>query len=153
MIQDRLCPPSGDRTAAVKEPTIATARATIVALLNRRRPVGCWEPGDCGADEAGCVEGRISDPTRVRIGVVIQTFNLFPHLTAVENVVLAPCRVHRYPGTEAQGRPWNCRRCSRRPARCRAGPVLPASHTGSACSFFPCRAKTRLPSVATSQAW
>jgi polar amino acid transport system ATP-binding protein len=31
---------------------------------------------------------------RARIGMVFQSFNLFPHLTALENAMLAPRRVH-----------------------------------------------------------
>ena len=34
---------------------------------------------------------------RREIGMVFQSFNLFPHLTALENIVLAPMRVRRYP--------------------------------------------------------
>jgi polar amino acid transport system ATP-binding protein len=50
----------------------------------------------------------ISDPrvdvdrTRARIGVVFQQFNLFPHLTVLENVTLANRRVHRMPKDEAE---------------------------------------------------
>jgi len=33
-------------------------------------------------------------PVRRRIGMVFQSFNLFPHMTAAENVMLAPRRVH-----------------------------------------------------------
>ena len=33
---------------------------------------------------------------RQEIGMVFQRFNLFPHLTAVENIILAPMRVKRY---------------------------------------------------------
>ncbi|MEM9999329.1 MAG: amino acid ABC transporter ATP-binding protein [Pseudomonadota bacterium] len=32
-------------------------------------------------------------PVRQRIGIVFQSFNLFPHMTALENVLLAPKRV------------------------------------------------------------
>jgi len=32
---------------------------------------------------------------RQRIGMVFQSFNLFPHMTAVENVLLAPRRIRR----------------------------------------------------------
>jgi len=34
---------------------------------------------------------------RLRLGVVFQAFNLFPHLTALENVLLPLREVHRYP--------------------------------------------------------
>lgn len=33
-------------------------------------------------------------PIRRRIGIVFQSFNLFPHMTAADNVMLAPRRVH-----------------------------------------------------------
>jgi polar amino acid transport system ATP-binding protein len=34
------------------------------------------------------------DKVRQRIGIVFQAYNLFPHMTVLENVVLAPVRVH-----------------------------------------------------------
>jgi polar amino acid transport system ATP-binding protein len=39
-------------------------------------------------------------PIRQRIGIVFQSFNLFPHMTAVENVMLAPRRIHHKPSDE-----------------------------------------------------
>ena len=42
------------------------------------------------------------DRIRARIGVVFQQFNLFPHLTVLENVTLASRRVHRKPRAEAE---------------------------------------------------
>ncbi len=55
------------------------------------------------------LEGRdISDPrvdvdaVRARVGIVFQAFNLFPHLSVLENVTLAPVRVHRRPRDEAR---------------------------------------------------
>jgi polar amino acid transport system ATP-binding protein len=35
------------------------------------------------------------DAVRRRIGMVFQSFNLFPHMTVLDNVTLAPRRVHR----------------------------------------------------------
>ncbi len=44
------------------------------------------------------------DRVRARIGFVFQQFNLFPHLSVLDNVVLAPTRVHRIPRPEAETR-------------------------------------------------
>jgi polar amino acid transport system ATP-binding protein len=38
---------------------------------------------------------------RCEIGMVFQRFNLFPHMTALENVIEAPLRVRKIPKTEA----------------------------------------------------
>ncbi|MHA7986160.1 amino acid ABC transporter ATP-binding protein [Rathayibacter sp. CAU 1779] len=42
------------------------------------------------------------DKTRSRIGVVFQQFNLFPHLTVLDNVTLSNRKVHRMPKDEAE---------------------------------------------------
>src|SRR5690606_6053566 len=44
-----------------------------------------------------------ADPDRVRkeIGMVFQSYNLFPHMTVLENITLAPVRVHRRRMAEA----------------------------------------------------
>jgi polar amino acid transport system ATP-binding protein len=41
---------------------------------------------------------------RAAIGMVFQQFNLFPHMTALENVALAPIRVKRVPRSDARNR-------------------------------------------------
>jgi polar amino acid transport system ATP-binding protein len=41
---------------------------------------------------------------RAEIGMVFQHFNLFPHMTALENVTLAPIRVKRVPRSDARNR-------------------------------------------------
>ncbi|MFD3414802.1 amino acid ABC transporter ATP-binding protein [Streptomyces cyaneofuscatus] len=45
-----------------------------------------------------------ADAVRRRIGVVFQAYNLFPHLTVLQNITLAPQRVHGLSRAEAEGR-------------------------------------------------
>lgn len=45
-----------------------------------------------------------ADAVRARIGVVFQHFNLFPHLTVLDNVTLAAVRVHGMRKTEARAK-------------------------------------------------
>jgi polar amino acid transport system ATP-binding protein len=56
-------------------------------------------------------DGReISDPrvdrraVRSRMGIVFQAYNLFPHLTVLDNITLAPRKVHGLSGAEAAAR-------------------------------------------------
>jgi polar amino acid transport system ATP-binding protein len=50
------------------------------------------------------VTGAGIDPNLVRrhVGIVFQSFNLFPHMTVLRNVTLAPTKVRRLPQAEAQ---------------------------------------------------
>ncbi|TCC62104.1 amino acid ABC transporter ATP-binding protein [Kribbella pittospori] len=45
-----------------------------------------------------------ADRIRSRIGIVFQSYNLFPHLSVLDNATLAPIRVHGVPRDEARRR-------------------------------------------------
>jgi polar amino acid transport system ATP-binding protein len=50
------------------------------------------------------VTDPVVDPTTVRrrLGVVFQAFNLFPHMSVLDNVALGPVRAHGVPAAEAR---------------------------------------------------
>jgi polar amino acid transport system ATP-binding protein len=43
-----------------------------------------------------------ADRVRQKIGLVFQSYNLFPHMTVLENITLAPTRVHKKSASEAR---------------------------------------------------
>ncbi|WP_305778072.1 amino acid ABC transporter ATP-binding protein [Humibacillus sp. DSM 29435] len=45
-----------------------------------------------------------ADQVRSRMGIVFQAYNLFPHLSVLDNVTLAPRRVHKVARAEAESR-------------------------------------------------
>ena len=45
-----------------------------------------------------------ADRVRARMGIVFQAFNLFPHLSVLDNVTLAPRKVHGVPREQAEER-------------------------------------------------
>jgi polar amino acid transport system ATP-binding protein len=54
-------------------------------------------------DGADITDPRVkADEVRTRIGIVFQAFNLFPHLRVIDNVTLAPRRVHKLSKAQAE---------------------------------------------------
>jgi polar amino acid transport system ATP-binding protein len=72
------------------------------------RCINLLEPIDAGRIVVGGEEitapGVDVDRVRRHIGIVFQNFNLFPHMTVLDNVTLAPRRVLGRPRTEAEER-------------------------------------------------
>ncbi|MCB2115449.1 MAG: amino acid ABC transporter ATP-binding protein [Rhodobacteraceae bacterium] len=70
-----------------------SGKSTLLRCLNLLEPV---DDGAILLDGADITDPELDpQPIRQRIGMVFQSFNLFPHMTALENVLLAPRRIHR----------------------------------------------------------
>jgi general L-amino acid transport system ATP-binding protein len=83
-----LCGPSG------------SGKSTLVRLVNGLEP---YEAGKVVVDgiELGN-ERRAVEAVRLEVGMVFQSFNLFPHLSVLENLTLAPIWVRRTPKKDAE---------------------------------------------------
>ena len=103
----------GDRDV-LKGVDVTLAQHEVVALIGASgsgkstllRCLGLLEPIDDGQIFLG--DDDISDPrvdanrVRARFGAVFQSFNLFPHLSVLDNVTLASRVVHRMSRREAE---------------------------------------------------
>lgn len=70
-----------------------SGKSTLLRCINLLEPLdegAIWLDGEDIAEPA-----LDPQPIRQRIGIVFQSFNLFPHMTAAENVMLAPLRMRR----------------------------------------------------------
>ncbi|MFW5655679.1 MAG: amino acid ABC transporter ATP-binding protein [Roseicyclus sp.] len=68
-----------------------SGKSTLLRCMNLLEPI---DDGAIFLDGVDIAEpGLDPQPIRVRIGIVFQAFNLFPHMTAAENAMLAPRRV------------------------------------------------------------
>ncbi len=77
-----------------------SGKSTLLRCINLLEPIDDGKILLDGEDIS--VPGLDPRPIHQRIGLVFQNFNLFPHMTAADNVMLAPWRVHRRPRAELQ---------------------------------------------------
>ena len=75
-----------------------SGKSTLLRCMNLLEDIDEGEIFLDGTDIS--VPGLDPQPIRQQIGIVFQSFNLFPHMTAVENVMLAPRRIHKKSRTE-----------------------------------------------------
>lgn len=68
-----------------------SGKSTLLRTINLLEPI---DDGEIFLDGTDIAEpGFDPQPVRQRIGLVFQSFNLFPHMSAEANVMLAPARV------------------------------------------------------------
>ena len=77
-----------------------SGKSTLLRCANLLETV---DDGAIWLDDQEITDPRANeDEIRRRIGVVFQAYNLFPHLSVLDNITLAPRRVHRVPRREAE---------------------------------------------------
>jgi len=74
-----VCSPSG------------SGKSTLIRCVNRLEPIQQGEIRVHGEPVTG--DGVNLSKLRAGVGMVFQSFNLFPHMTALENIMLAPMKV------------------------------------------------------------
>jgi len=67
-----------------------SGKSTLIRCLNLLED---YQHGDVTVDGEKVVRGKGLAKVRAEVGMVFQSFNLFPHLTALANVALGPLRV------------------------------------------------------------
>jgi general L-amino acid transport system ATP-binding protein len=83
-----ICGPSG------------SGKSTLLRCINR---IEDWQQGRVIVDGVELTEDlKVIDEVRREVGMVFQQFNLFPHLTVLQNCALAPVWVRRLPKREAE---------------------------------------------------
>jgi general L-amino acid transport system ATP-binding protein len=83
-----VCGPSG------------SGKSTMIRCVNRLEEHQQGRIVVDGTELTG--DTRALDTIRREVGMVFQSFNLFPHLTILENCTLAPIQVRRMPRAEAE---------------------------------------------------
>ncbi|HKP06307.1 MAG TPA: amino acid ABC transporter ATP-binding protein [Microbacterium sp.] len=79
-----------------------SGKSTLLRCLNLLEPI---DDGQIFLDDDDISDPRVdANRVRARFGAVFQSYNLFPHLTVLDNVTLASRVVHRTPRREAEPR-------------------------------------------------
>ncbi len=83
-----VCGPSG------------SGKSTLIRCINRLEPI---QSGEIVVDGMALSDPKLDITSlRARVGMVFQSFNLYPHMTAKQNIILAPIKVKRVPADRAE---------------------------------------------------
>ncbi|CAB4678388.1 unannotated protein [freshwater metagenome] len=77
-----------------------SGKSTLLRCINLLEPIDDGEIYLDGEDIS--VPGLDANPVRRRIGMVFQNFNLFPHMSVMENIILSPTRTLGVPKATAR---------------------------------------------------
>jgi len=79
-----------------------SGKSTLLRCINGLEPV---DAGSIRMDDIDVTAYDVDlDAVRTRVGIVFQAYNLFPHLSVLENITLAPRKVAKRPRREVQAK-------------------------------------------------
>lgn len=78
-----------------------SGKSTLIRCINL---LEAYDGGDIHVDGIRVEPGSNLDAVRAEVGMVFQSFNLFPNMTVLRNVALAPVRVRKLSWAEADER-------------------------------------------------
>lgn len=84
-----VCGPSG------------SGKSTLIRCVNALEPYQKGRITVAGTELTGDIKSTYQ--VRTHVGMVFQSFNLFPHISVLENLTLAPIRVSNVPEDQAKG--------------------------------------------------
>ena len=88
-----------EHTATVFIGASGSGKSTLLRCINLLEQI---DDGIIRLDGADITDPSVDpDEIRRKLGMVFQSFNLFPHMSVVENIILAPMRVHSKSREEA----------------------------------------------------
>jgi polar amino acid transport system ATP-binding protein len=83
-----VCGPSG------------SGKSTLIRCINRLESI---QSGEIIVDDQRLSEPKLdSSKLRTQVGMVFQSFNLYPHMTVLQNITLAPMKVKGWAAREAE---------------------------------------------------
>jgi polar amino acid transport system ATP-binding protein len=83
-----ICGPSG------------SGKSTLIRCINRLEAI---QSGEIIVDGTPLSDPHLSTSSlRANVGMVFQSFNLYPHMTVLRNITLAPVKVRRRPDADAR---------------------------------------------------
>ena len=99
VLRDVSCPSAEKERVVVCGPS-GSGKSTMIRCINR---LEAHQEGQIVVDGTELTDDlRSLDTIRREVGMVFQSFNLFPHLTMLENCTLAPIWVRKMPKAEAE---------------------------------------------------
>ena len=83
-----VCGPSG------------SGKSTLIRCINQLEPI---QSGEIVVDGLSLTDPKLDAPKlRANVGMVFQSFNLYPHMTALQNITLAPVKVKGLAASDAE---------------------------------------------------